>query len=74
MSGAISLTDSNGAAANPSTPLSGTTDAGGHFSVTFTSATPGHVTGHASSTLDLGAVSGPFTVQRAVRASTDPTR
>src|SRR6266498_4251782 len=50
-------------AASPPGPFNGTTDAGGHFSATFTSSAPGQVTGHASSTLDLGAVSGPITVQ-----------
>ena len=59
----ITLTDSSGAAANPSTPLSGTTDAGGHFSATFTSATPGQVTGHASSSLTLGWAHDPIVVQ-----------
>ncbi len=39
----------------------GTTDAAGHFSVTFTSTCPGTVTGHASSTVSV-AGSAPFTI------------
>jgi uncharacterized repeat protein (TIGR01451 family) len=52
----VTLTDSNGAASVPSTPLSGTTDANGHFSVTFTSATAGQTTGSATTTFTLNGV------------------
>jgi hypothetical protein len=44
----ITLTGSNGATPNPAGPITGTTDANGHVSATFTSATAGIVTGHAS--------------------------
>jgi len=48
------LTGSNGAVPNASTSLTGTTDANGHFSVTFTSAKPGLVTGTASAMVSVG--------------------
>jgi hypothetical protein len=44
----ITLTNSNGAVANPAGPFTGTTDANGQFSATFTSASAGVVTGHAT--------------------------
>src|SRR5262249_38292324 len=44
----VTLTNSNGAVANPPGPFTGTTDSFGHFSVTFTSATAGIVTGNAT--------------------------
>ena len=52
----MTLTNGNGAAATPSRAFRArrTTDAAGHCSVTFTSSTPGKVTGHASSTLTSG--------------------
>jgi uncharacterized repeat protein (TIGR01451 family) len=52
----VTLTDQNGAHSVPSTPLSGTTDAAGHFSVTFTSATAGQTTGSATTTFTLNGV------------------
>jgi hypothetical protein len=60
----VTLTNANGATASVSTnTCSGGTDATGRCSVAFTSATPGSVTGHASSTLsDLGTAA-PITVQ-----------
>jgi hypothetical protein len=57
----ITLTNSNGAAASPAGPFTGTTDANGQFAVTFTSASTGTVTGHASSTLSVNG-STPFSV------------
>jgi hypothetical protein len=58
----VTLTPANGASPVPAGPFTLTTDANGRVNVTFTSATPGTVTGHASWT---GSVSGsaPFTVQ-----------
>ena len=58
----VTLTNTNGAD-RPARPgrSPGTTDAAGHFAVTFTSATGGTVTGHAESTLSV-AGSAPFTV------------
>jgi hypothetical protein len=53
----VTLTDSKGAVSVPSTPLTGTTDAMGHFSVTFTSATAGQTVGSATTTFTLGGVS-----------------
>jgi hypothetical protein len=43
--------------ANPAGPVSGTTDGGGHFFVSFTSATAGQVIGNASTTFSVGGVS-----------------
>jgi hypothetical protein len=54
----ITLIPSNGATPNPAGPFTGTTDANGQFSVTFTSATPGEVDGQASTTLDLTSIGG----------------
>src|SRR6266511_944666 len=48
----VAMTMAGAAAARG--PFKGKTDAGGHFSATFTSSAPGQLTGHASSTLDLG--------------------
>ena len=56
----ITLSNSNGAVANPAGPFNCTTNANGQCTATFTSATPGQVTGNASSTLSVGGV--PFTV------------
>src|SRR5262249_57089518 len=50
------LTDSNGAVDVPAGTLVGTTDASGHFSVTFTSQTAGIVTGHAAASLTVNGV------------------
>jgi hypothetical protein len=44
----ITLTNSGGAVATPTGPFTGVTDADGHYSVTFNSATPGTITAHAS--------------------------
>jgi hypothetical protein len=52
----VTLTDKNGAVDVPSTPLSGNTDASGHFSVTFTSATAGQVIGNASTSFTVNGV------------------
>jgi hypothetical protein len=52
----VTLTGSNGAVPNPAGPITGTTDTSGQFLATFTSATAGLVTGHATAdiTLDPG--------------------
>src|SRR5262249_38624986 len=50
----VTLTNGNGALANPSGPFSGSTDANGQFKVTFTSATPGTVTGSACADPTVG--------------------
>src|SRR5438270_2522890 len=47
----VTLTNSSGAVANPAGPITGTTNGGGQFSVTFTSNTAGTVTGNATATL-----------------------
>jgi uncharacterized repeat protein (TIGR01451 family) len=52
----VTLTGTGGAVPIPSTPLSGTTDSAGQFSVTFTSDSAGQVVGNASSTLTVGGV------------------
>jgi hypothetical protein len=52
----VALTSTNGAAAVPSTPLTGTTNASGQFQVTFTSATAGQVIGNASTSFTLNGV------------------
>jgi uncharacterized repeat protein (TIGR01451 family) len=52
----VTLTGQNGAVPIVETPLSGTTDANGHFSVTFTSDSAGQVLGNASSTFTLNGV------------------
>jgi uncharacterized repeat protein (TIGR01451 family) len=52
----VALTNTGGAVAIPSTPLSGTTDANGQFSVTFTSDSAGQVTGSATATPSVGGV------------------
>src|SRR5436190_5891239 len=54
----VTLTDASGASDN-ATPasLTGTTDANGHFTVTFTSASAGTVTGHAAANLTVDNVS-----------------
>ena len=59
----ITLANSNGGVADPAGPFNGTTDAAGHFSATFTSNTPGQVTGHAESSLNLGSAQDPIVVQ-----------
>jgi uncharacterized repeat protein (TIGR01451 family) len=53
----VTLTATGGAVPIPSTPLSGTTDGSGNFSVTFTSATAGQVVGNATATFGVGGVS-----------------
>jgi hypothetical protein len=53
----VSLTNQNGAVASPAGPITGTTDVGGHFLVTFTSATAGQVVGNASTTISVGGAS-----------------
>ena len=50
----ITLTGSNGANPVPPGPLNTVTNASGQCSITFTSATPGLVTGHGKSTLSIG--------------------
>ena len=46
----VTLANSDGAVAVPPGPFAGLSDANGEFAVTFTSATPGTVTGHGSAT------------------------
>jgi phosphoheptose isomerase len=58
----ITLTG-NGATPNPAGPFNCTTNGSGQCSATFTSATAGTVTGHASSTVTLGNPSTTFTVE-----------
>src|SRR5262249_24787739 len=58
----VTLTGSNGASPSPAGPFTLTTNASGQVQVTFSSATPGKVTGHASWTGSLSG-SAPFTVQ-----------
>src|SRR5439155_10916737 len=58
----ITLTG-NGATPNPAGPFNCVTNANGQCAVTFTSATAGTVTGHASSTVTLGNPSTTFTVE-----------
>src|SRR5262249_37892943 len=53
----VTLTGTNGAVAIPQTPLSGTTNAGGQFQVTFTSDSAGQVIGNATATLTVSGVS-----------------
>jgi hypothetical protein len=53
----ITLTNQHGATAVPSTPLSGSTNASGQFSVTFSSATAGQVLENASTTVTIGTAS-----------------
>src|SRR5439155_818881 len=53
----ITLTNTNGAAANPAGPFTGNTNGSGQFAVTFTSATAGQVLGNASSSFTLNGVS-----------------
>jgi hypothetical protein len=50
----VTLTNSNGAVANPAGPFNGTTNASGQFQVTFTSQTAGQVTGTATATVTIG--------------------
>jgi hypothetical protein len=52
----ITLTGANGATPNPAGPFNLVTNANGQCSVTFTSATAGTVTGHATSTLTINGV------------------
>jgi uncharacterized repeat protein (TIGR01451 family) len=58
----VSLAGTNGATPSPAGPFTGTTNGSGQFEVTFASATPGKVVGHASSTLSVNG-SAQFTVQ-----------
>ncbi len=58
----VTLTPDSTACPSPTGPFTGTTNASGEFSVTFTSACAGTITAHASSTLAVGA-SAPFTIQ-----------
>ncbi len=53
----VDLTSLNGASAVPSTPLSGMTDANGHFQVTFTSLSAGLVVGNATTTFTVNGTS-----------------
>ena len=57
----VTLTNGNGAVATPAGPFNLTTNASGQCAVTFTSATAGTVTGHASSMLSVGGIN--FTIQ-----------
>ena len=60
----ITLTNSNGAAANPSTPFVGHDRTRAVSSRSRSRrATPGQVTGHASSSLNLGSLQDPIVVQ-----------
>jgi hypothetical protein len=52
----VTLANSDGAVADPPGPFAGLSDANGEFAVTFTSATPGTVTGHGSATVVVGGV------------------
>src|SRR6185295_248184 len=52
----VTLTNGNGAVANPAGPFNLTTNASGQCSATFTSATGGTVTGNASSTVTINGV------------------
>jgi hypothetical protein len=52
----VTLTASNGATPNPAGPFTGTTDAAGQFTVTFTSPTAGQVVGHACAVTSVGTV------------------
>ena len=52
----VTLTNGNGAVANPAGPFNLTTNASGQCAVTFTSATAGTVTGTASSTVTINGV------------------
>lgn len=52
----ITLTNGGGAVATPAGPVSGTTNASGQLQATFTSNTPGTVTGNASTTFTLDGV------------------
>ncbi|MFL5936047.1 MAG: hypothetical protein ACJ76U_04320, partial [Gaiellaceae bacterium] len=58
----VTLSGINGANPNPAGPFTGTTDANGQFAVTFKSATPGKIVGHASASLSV-AGSAQFTVE-----------
>ena len=64
----ISLTASNGAAPSPAGPFSGTTDAAGHFSATFSSTSAGLVIGNATTTFSIAGPANNVTVTR----DTDP--
>ena len=65
----MTLTNATALRRRPADPCTRTTDASGHFAVTFTSTTAGKVTGHASSTLNLG-LAAPVTVQTDGRGRT----
>src|SRR5262249_51345934 len=52
----VTLTNMNGAVANPPGPFTLTTDSSGHALVTFTSATAGQVIGNATTTLVVNGV------------------
>jgi hypothetical protein len=52
----ITLTNSNGAVANPPGPVNGNTDASGELDATFTSNTAGIVTGHGTATVTVSGV------------------
>src|SRR5262249_12100700 len=52
----ITFTPSLNSTPSPAGPFSGTTDANGHFSATFTSATTGQVAGNATTTQTLNSV------------------
>ena len=59
----ITVANSLGASANPAGPFNALTNAQGLTSATFTSATPGKVTGHAVSSLNLGSSQDPIFIQ-----------
>ena len=52
----VTLSNQNGAVADPPGPFNGVTDANGEYDVTFTSATQGTVIGHASTMITVGGV------------------
>ena len=59
----ITLANAAGAAATPAGPFNALTDANGLTTATFTSNTPGTVTGHAVSSLNLGSQQDPVFIQ-----------
>ena len=59
----ITVANSLGASANPAGPFNALTNAQGLTTATFTSATPGKVTGHAVSSLNLGSSQDPIFIQ-----------
>ena len=59
----ITVANSLGGSANPAGPFNALTNANGLTFATFTSATPGKVTGHAVSSLNLGSQQDPIFIQ-----------